>query len=417
MKKLISNLMSIVIIMTTFIVLSAGNIAGAALPPEIYLLAPNQHYIADEEITFELRIPGDVVKDIDYAKIFIDCNKDVLKYEYDHNLTGACGITETDEGYVITFITYDIHFSEETDTPSFETTITFSVNKGDIAVNAYAVLKYSNEEEEREARLADDLPSNTVFDSDEVPRLIITGDLEIFRKGDTIYLPYSIKKAELKSKISSTHEEYQITYKPLFNRDSEYALTGDELSVNFDDRQGETVRICILGDADYNGIVNAADARKTLRYSAKLEPFPENFSEGCDFDGSGDASAADARKILRIAAKIDKFENPEITLFEDEEFIIKNLKNAGSGAYNWKCTVSDESAFEISDTIAPPENVEINPGTPFEQTFTFKALKKGTYNVHFELISSWDDEPIDEFEFTVTVWLDVPIGDNNTIMI
>ncbi len=399
MKKLISILMSIVIFMTTFIILSAGNVAGALMPPEIYLLAQNQYYVAGEEITFDLKIPANVIKNVVYVQLLIDCNTEVLKYSTSDQSKGESSITQTEKGYKIEY--YPWFMATNTDT--FTATLTFRVSEGDIDVNAYALLQYRDSDTTREARLADDLPDNTVFSADEVPRLMIAGDIEIYRKEDTIYLPHPVTKSELKSKIRSTHKEYPIMYKPVGITDCEYALTNDEIYIMFDERKCETVRICIIGDADSNGIVTAADARKTLRYAAKIEMFPEFFNEGCDFNGNGVADASDARQILRVAAKLEEFKNPEITLFEGRKFVIDKLKNAGSGAYNWECTVSDESAFEITDTIAPPEGVEINPGTPFEQTFTFKALKAGTYTVHFELIRSWDDEPIKEFGFTVVV--------------
>lgn len=406
MKKIISVLMSIIIFMTTFIILSAGNIAGAIPAPEIYLLAPNQYYVAGEEITFNMKIPADVIKDVVYVQLFIDCNTDVLKFRTADQSKGELAVTETEKGYTIDFYPW----SMATNTETYRATLTFRVSKGDIDVNAHALLQYRDSDTTREARLADSLPNNTVFDADEVPRLTITGDLEIYRKGDTIYLPHPVTKSELKSKIRSTLKEYPVEYKVPNHTETKYALTGDELFVNFDGRQGETVRICILGDADNNGIVTAADARKTLRYAAKIEMFPEFFDKGCDFNGNGIADASDARKILRVAAKIDSFDIPDFTIIEGHYLTVAKLLNAGSGLYNWRCTVSDKDAFEITEEITPPAPEDLKPGTPFEQSFTFKALKPGTYNIHFELIASHEDEPIDEFYFTVTVHIDVPIG-------
>lgn len=399
MKKIISILMSIVIIMTTFIILSAGNVAGAALPPEIYLTAPNQYYIAGEEITFDMKIPADVIKDVVYVQLFIDCNTDILKFRTAEQSKGELAVTETEKGYTIDFYPWFM----ATNTETFRATLTFSVSEGDIDVNAHALLQYRDSDTTIEAILINDLPDNTVFSADEIPRLIVQGELAIYKKGDTIYLPYPITKSELGSKIRSTHNEYPVDYKVMYHTETEYALTGDELSVNFDGRQGETVRICILGDADNNGIVNAADARKTLRYSAKLEPFPEFFNDSCDLDNVAGASAGDARKILRIAAKIETFELPEFTIKEGEEYTLSKLFNGGSGSYNWHCTVSDGKAFEISDTITPPENIEINPGTPYEQTFIFKALKTGSYKVDFRLQFLSTDTYDKEFSFIINV--------------
>lgn len=64
----------------------------------------------------------------------------------------------------------------------------------------------------------------------------------------------------------------------------------------------------ILGDADMNGEITAADARLALRISVNLdtaEPGSAAFL-ACDTDGSGTITAADARAILRAAVGLEK---------------------------------------------------------------------------------------------------------------
>lgn len=65
--------------------------------------------------------------------------------------------------------------------------------------------------------------------------------------------------------------------------------------------------IFCTGDADGNGVVNAADARLTLRVSAKLESLSDNAKNAADVDNDSRITAADARKILRVVAELEDF--------------------------------------------------------------------------------------------------------------
>lgn len=58
----------------------------------------------------------------------------------------------------------------------------------------------------------------------------------------------------------------------------------------------------IPGDADGNGKLTAADARKILRFSAKLERFTSSQRELCDLNADGNITASDARLVLRMSA-------------------------------------------------------------------------------------------------------------------
>ncbi|MCR5782558.1 MAG: dockerin type I repeat-containing protein [Clostridia bacterium] len=67
----------------------------------------------------------------------------------------------------------------------------------------------------------------------------------------------------------------------------------------------------LLGDADLNGVVNAADARYILRISARLEDYPDPDSTkflNCDVNKDGVITAADARITLRVSAGLSTFE-------------------------------------------------------------------------------------------------------------
>lgn len=61
------------------------------------------------------------------------------------------------------------------------------------------------------------------------------------------------------------------------------------------------------GDVNFDGTINAADARLALRCSAKLETLSSESFLAADVDIDGKVTAADARKILRVAANLDSF--------------------------------------------------------------------------------------------------------------
>lgn len=73
---------------------------------------------------------------------------------------------------------------------------------------------------------------------------------------------------------------------------------------------GDTVLFTyiILGDADRDGHVTAADARQVLRISSKLETADEFIDKAAmDINASYTVDASDARSILRYAAKMTSY--------------------------------------------------------------------------------------------------------------
>ena len=162
--------------------------------------------------------------------------------------------------------------------------------------------------------------------------------------------------------------------------------------------------ITVLGDVNCDGNVNAADARTVLRISAQLEKSIGWLeAEAADCNGKKGITAADARKILRVAAKTETMPSTTIELKTGEEYKISPLENAGSGSYNWVCTLSDESGITVSESVTPPAYAVINPGTPFEQHFALKAETSGTYTAHFELICPWSNDIADSFDLIFVV--------------
>lgn len=59
-----------------------------------------------------------------------------------------------------------------------------------------------------------------------------------------------------------------------------------------------------IGDVNYNGQIQADDARRVLRYAAKLDRMNADIKKVCDVDCNGHVNAADARIVLRRAAKL-----------------------------------------------------------------------------------------------------------------
>ncbi len=60
-----------------------------------------------------------------------------------------------------------------------------------------------------------------------------------------------------------------------------------------------------LGDVDFSGKINSADARMVLRYSVNLEEFNEEQINYADYIGDGTIRANDARMILRTAVELE----------------------------------------------------------------------------------------------------------------
>lgn len=64
--------------------------------------------------------------------------------------------------------------------------------------------------------------------------------------------------------------------------------------------------VCLIGDADLSGSVDAADARVILRVAARLDELTDPVAlKRADLDGNSTVNAIDARMALRIAAKLD----------------------------------------------------------------------------------------------------------------
>lgn len=84
--------------------------------------------------------------------------------------------------------------------------------------------------------------------------------------------------------------------------DLSFSATGSGLYIIAD--KGKPADPILLGDLNFDGKVQAEDARLVLRYVAKLDSLTPKQLQVADMDGDGKVSASDARIILRIAAKL-----------------------------------------------------------------------------------------------------------------
>ena len=98
----------------------------------------------------------------------------------------------------------------------------------------------------------------------------------------------------------------------------------------------------IMGDANNDKKVTAADARLVLRVSSKLEPTDKVSLYNADTNADGKINASDARSVLRVAAKLSEFVNG----FDGKgtPCVINVLKN---NKYSLDLTYKDKAATDV----------------------------------------------------------------------
>lgn len=411
MKKIMSIILSIIIL----IGLCVTGYAEDVTAPEMRMLTQDrycQQYIYGEKITLTTQLINKSIFD-DYEKIVVqlDFNNEVLLL----NET-LFGITinpyiysKTETGCKVEVSGLDRMSNDVNAIFAFEV-----VGKGNPDVNVKAV-KITADGKEEELVLAVDLPLNKVYEKEEIPEIItklqppVFGHNASFNSYGNLYVYSPQKVSEIRQMLSSSVEGCEIKYLPFGDTMREYVASGDIFALEFEGKLCDFVQLFVYGDATDDGKVTAADARLVLRHSAKLDDEGIYFSQYCDVNHDGELNAADARMILRVAAKIDYFRLKDITVWQNQTYQVGPIKSLSDAGYLWKCTVSDESAFEITEEIKPsvdntgkpPE--EIIVGASALQTFILKPLKQGEFEVHFELVQPWMNEPIKEFGFTVVV--------------
>ena len=412
MKKLISILMSIFIIAGLCVTGYAEEVTAPDVSVFISGKKYSQQYILNEHIDINAQFTDENIFDR-YEKLIVDCecNKDVVIFEtpvFDIQL-GTYLYTETQTGYraelsgpdgMVKYPCADFFLDV--------------IGKGtpDVKISAVGI---TADGEENELVVAAELPNNKVYEKEEIPHIVTNLQPPVFPSyrvsphPSWIYTYAPQTAEEISRMLSSSDEDSVIKYLPADTAVREYVVSGDVFALEFEGKLCDYICVYVMGDANSDGIITSSDAREALRYTAKLENDAKYSSIVCDTDRDGKVTAADARMILRVAAQIDYFRLKNVTLWVNQSFYVDPLVSASGGGYMWRCTVSDESAIEITEKITPsvdntgkpPEEIII--GAPALQNFILKPLKQGKFDIHFELIRSWEDEPIKEFGFTVVV--------------
>lgn len=412
MKKLISILMTIVILAGLCITGSAEAVTAPDIRVFVNGNRYSQQYILNETTMLSAQLTDENAFDR-FAKVIVDlnCNKEVVIFEspvFDVEIRPYL-YTETETGYRAEITGPDpmAKYAEV----SF---LLKAIAKGDPAVNITAV-GITKEGHSEDLVLAVDIPNNKVYEKDEIPHIVtelqppVFGDRVSFNSFGHIfaYAPQTVD--EISRMLSSSDSSSVIKYLPVDAAVRENVISGDIFALEFEGKLCDFVQVFVMGDANADGVVSSADARVVLRYSAKYNENVGISLNSCDVNHDGNINSADARMILRVAAKIDYFRHNNVTLWVNQTYKIGQLESKAGIMYMWRCTVSDPDGIEVTEKIEssvdntgkPPEEIVV--GASSLQTFTLKAKKLGTFDVHFELICPWKNDVIAEFGFTVVV--------------
>lgn len=154
------------------------------------------------------------------------------------------------------------------------------------------------------------------------------------------------------------------------------------------------------GDIDADGLITAEDARLCLRAVVGLEELNELQRDAADLAGSGVIDSSCARNILRASVGMEQFNSDSIQTVRDV-VIIKPFLTAGSGMYQWECTVAPDEEYATvkrsTYEIAPPEYV----GASVAQHFYINLKSQGTFVFVFKLHCAWTGEVLRQYTLTV----------------
>lgn len=413
MKKVISIILSLIIISGFSVSVGAENASYSEMNVETRGYKDDMYYVYGEEITIHALVKNvDLVNDYKGVVVYLDCNKEVLEYVGTPlgTIENMVRYTETETGYRA-----EIIWTNSYAIPMYAdfTMKVVGINNPDVSVRAFKVTQDNKLEE---MNITVDLPENKVYEKEDIPEIILMPHPPVFRNKDmhlqnngTLYVFSPQTPAQIKGMLKSSVEGYEVQYMPYDNENVGYVRNSDRFVLEFEGRICDEVQIFVIGDMTNDGIITSADARLVLRESAQIENAVFPYSTHGDVNFDNELTASDARMILRVSAEIDFFKLQNITVWQNQICNVGPLVSASDGGYMWRCTVSEEGAIEVTETIEPSvdntgkESDEIIVGAPALQTFILKPLKQGEFYVHFELIRSWETRPIKEFGFTVVV--------------
>lgn len=127
----------------------------------------------------------------------------------------------------------------------------------------------------------------------------------VSHKDKTVIIPAGTKISDVK--VTILNEKYTVlTNNGKAAADTAPSGTGMSIQIQGKDNAVlSTYKVIVLYDTDGNGVIQAGDARLTLRASVGLEDIKNEYLTASDINKTGKLEAADARSILRKSVGLD----------------------------------------------------------------------------------------------------------------
>ncbi len=154
------------------------------------------------------------------------------------------------------------------------------------------------------------------------------------------------------------------------------------------------------GDLNADGLITAEDARLCLRAVVGLEELNDLQRAAADLSGCGVIDSSCARNILRASVGMEQFNSDRIQTSRDV-VIIKPFLTAGSGMYQWECTVAPDSEVATVERTSYITAEPVKPGDSVAQHFYINLKSQGTFVFVFKLHCAWTGEVLRQYTLTV----------------